>query len=261
MPAPHWIESGGGTRGLLFLHGVSGGAEAARTLLPQLLPQGWRGLAWDMPGYGASAPLDPLDFDTLADAVVALLDAANLSRAVLVGHSLGGMIALHTAARHPTRVDALVLACCTPAFGAPAGPLQQAFLARRLGPLETGATMAELAADLIPAMAGPDADPALIGAHIALMTRIPPARYAAALRALVHFDARAALPGLTMPALAVAGQHDSVSTPRVVRQMAERLPAATYTELPAGHLAPFEAPEAFARLVRDFLTRLPDRPA
>ena len=67
MPAPHWIESGGGTRGLLFLHGVSGGAEAARTLLPQLLPQGWRGLAWDMPGYGASAPLDPLDFDTLAE--------------------------------------------------------------------------------------------------------------------------------------------------------------------------------------------------
>jgi pimeloyl-ACP methyl ester carboxylesterase len=55
-----------------------------------------------MPGYGASAPLEPFDFDGLAAALVALLDAAGLDQAVLVGHSMGGMVALQTAAAFPT---------------------------------------------------------------------------------------------------------------------------------------------------------------
>lgn len=253
MSPPHWIETGAGPRALLFLHGVSGGAQGAAAILPTITPDGWRGLAWDMPGYGASAPIEPMDFDGLADAVQALLDAAGLDQAVLVGHSLGGMIALHTAMRHPTRVAGLVLACCTPAFGTHSGPLQQAFLARRLGPLDDGATMRELAVQLIPTMVGPDADPELIHAHVDVMGDIPPNSYRAAMAALVTFDQRAALPSIDVPALVVAGLHDSVSQPSVVRTMADRLPQGRFVALDAGHLAPFEAPEAFARQVQRFL--------
>jgi 3-oxoadipate enol-lactonase len=260
MTAPCWVETGSGPHGLVFLHGISGGASGALDILPRITPAGWRGLAWDMPGYGASAPIEPVDFDGYARALEALLDAAGLERAVLVGHSMGGMIALQAAATFPNRIAGLVLACCTPAFGASAGPLQQAFLDRRLGPLDDGASMRELAVEVIPTMVGPGGDPEVVGDAVRLMAEIPPDSYRAAMHALVTFDQRAALSGLSMAALVIAGRDDTVSTPPVVRRMAERMPAATYLELDAGHLAPFEEPEAFAAAVQDFLAGLDNAP-
>jgi pimeloyl-ACP methyl ester carboxylesterase len=170
------------------------------------------------------------------------------------------MVALHTAAAFPNRVSGLVLACCTPAFGARGGPQQQAFLARRVGPLDDGASMRELAVELIPTMVGPGGDPQVVGDAVDLMAAIPPASYRAAMRAVVGFDQRAALSGLTMPALVLAGTHDSVSQPLVLRRMAERIPHACYRELDAGHLAPFEEPEAFAEAVQAFLAGLDNAP-
>ncbi len=260
MNPPRWIETGRGAHGLVFLHGVSGGALGASDLLPRITPPGWRGLAWDMPGYGASAPIDPFDFDGLAAALVALIDAAGFDQVVLVGHSMGGMVALHTAAAFPNRVTGLVLACCTPAFGASGGPQQQAFLARRIGPLDDGASMRELAVELIPTMVGPGGDPQVVGDAVDLMAAIPPASYRAAMQAVVSFDRRAALGRLTMPALVLAGSHDKVSQPLVLRRMAERIPNARYQELDAGHLAPFEEPEAFAAAVQAFLAGLDHAP-
>ena len=116
LDAPHWIETGRGERALVFLHGVSGGAAGVIDILPRLTPPGWRGLAWDMPGYGASAPVEPMTFDSLAGALVDLLDAAGLAQAVLVGHSFGGMVALQAAVRFPERISGLVLACCRPGY-------------------------------------------------------------------------------------------------------------------------------------------------
>lgn len=64
----------------MFLHGISGGAAGALDILPRITPVGWRGLAWDMPGYGASESIDPVDFDGYARALIAMLDAAGLER-------------------------------------------------------------------------------------------------------------------------------------------------------------------------------------
>ena len=255
-PVPHWIEAGAGPRGIVLLHGVSGGALGFEALLPALARPGWRALAWDMPGYGESAPLADLDFDTLVDALERLLDAAGLERCVLVGHSFGGMIALQAASRMPQRLEGLVLACSTPAFGASSGAHQQAFLNQRLGALRQGATLAEVAAQVVPPMLGPGSDPALVDQAVALMARIPPASYEAALRALVQFDQRSQLPHIRMPTLVLAGSHDKVSTPLVMRRMAERLPLARYEELDAGHMAPFEEPGDFVLAVTQFCADL-----
>lgn len=257
MTHPHWIEAGSGRRVLVCLHGVSACAEVWRDLLPALAAPGRRVVAWDMPGYGASPSIEPLDFAALAAALECLLDAVGVARAVLLGHSLGGMIALEAAARLPQRFEALVLACTTPAFGAPAGAAQQAFLEQRLGPLDRGGDMASLAAGLIPAMAGPDAPESLLEAHRRLMAAIPAAGYRAAIRALVHFDRRALLPQLGCPVLCIAGAADRIASPLVMRRMAERIPAGRFEELPgAGHLAPFEQPDAFVRRLEAFLARL-----
>ena len=254
MKAPHWIETGRGERVLVFLHGISGGAAGALDILPLLTPPGWRGLAWDMPGYGKSRQVEPVNFDSFAGALVDLFDAAGLEQAVLVGHSMGGMIALQAAVRFPERISGLVLACCTPAFGAPAGPLQQAFLARRLGPLDEGATMRELAVELIPTMVGPGADPVVVRDAVDLMGRIAPASYRAAMHALLGFDQRAALPGLKPPLMVLLpGDSPFVST-AMYADLPVWLPGARLHGFPGvRHGLPFSHGRQCALLLQDFI--------
>ena len=86
---------------------------------PQLeaLSDRWRCVAWDMPGYGGSAPISPLTFEAIADAVAELFDRLGVEAAHLCGLSFGGHHALHTALRHPSRVRSLVLANTSAAFG------------------------------------------------------------------------------------------------------------------------------------------------
>ena len=111
-----WREAGEGET-VLLLHGLGGSRTAWR---PQLegLSAAHRVVGWDLPGYGASAPLDgPLSLPALADAVVRLLDALATDRAHVVGLSMGGMIAQHTALHHPDRVRSLALLSTSPAGG------------------------------------------------------------------------------------------------------------------------------------------------
>src|SRR5689334_25262994 len=92
VPTPSYASAGSGPRTVLFLHGIGGNRDSFADELPRLA-KAWRALAWDMPGYGASPPIAPLTFAALAQAVVAVLDAEGVEKTVLVGHSLGGMIA------------------------------------------------------------------------------------------------------------------------------------------------------------------------
>ena len=253
MRAPAWIEAGQGDTALLCLHGVSSSAEVWRPLLPVLAAQGHRVLAWDMPGYGNSQPLALLDFPLLADALAQLLDAAGLARAVIVGHSLGGMIAMEFAARHPQRVTALVLACTTASSGVGQGAARAAFLAQRLGVLEQGGSMAALAGRVLPAMLGPQPPAGLLGRMRRLMAAIPPAAYRAAVEALPDFDRRAALPAFDFPVLCIAGEQDRIATPPTMRRIAERIEGARFEVMgKVGHLAPFEDEPSFAALIGEF---------
>ncbi len=207
-----------------------------------------------MPGYGESPTIDPYTFDGLADALAALLDAQGMAKAVLVGHSLGGMVALQMWARHPGRVAGLVLAASSPAFGHGSGDFQQAFIAQRLAPLEAGRSMADVALGLIPTMVAPGYDGPGLAQAQACMGSITPAAYKAALGALVQFEQRAALPSITVPTLCIAGEHDRTAAPSVVQRMAEKIPNAQCQCLSGvGHLLTFEQPERFADALLPFL--------
>jgi pimeloyl-ACP methyl ester carboxylesterase len=89
------------------------------------------------------------------------------------------------------------------------------------------------------------------------MAEVPEAAYRAALRCLVAFDRRAALAGYRMPVLLIAGGRDTSAPAAMMRRMAERIPGARLACIAeAGHLANLERPEAFDRLLDDFLTPL-----
>ena len=254
VPTCFRLDSGGSGVPLVFLHGIGGRASGWAPIQQACATAGYRSLAWDMPGYGNSPSIAPYDFDGLADALAALMDAHGLPKAVLVGHSLGGMVALQMWARHPERVTALVLAASSPAFGQGSGDFQQAFIAQRLAPLEAGQSMADVASSLIPTMVATGYDGPGLAQAQACMGSITPAAYKAALGALVQFEQRAALPTITVPTLCIAGEHDRTAAPGVVQRMADKIPNAQYQCLSGvGHLLTFEQPQSFAQALLDFM--------
>ena len=265
--APAYIEAGphSAKTTLVFLHGIGGGKKGFQSSVDFFAEQGFRALAWDMPGYGDSQLEGTLSFESLAASLEALLDAAKVQQAVLVGHSMGGMVALQAWTYCPSRIAGMVIAASSPAFGHQDGDFQKQFVAQRLAPLEAGQSMVQVADRLIPSMVGPHALPegsrlaqypaGLALAH-ACMSAVPPQTYRASLNALVKFEQRAALPTISVPTLCLAGEHDKTAPPEVLRRMAQKIPAAEYECISGvGHLMGFEQEAPFHAAVLNFVRR------
>lgn len=249
-----FARSGPPGRPVILLHGIGGGKAIWAGSVAALAAAGFDAIAIDLPGYGDSRTLAPGGMPPMAQAVLGTLDALGLTRAALIGHSMGGMVAQELAAVAPERVAAMVLACTSPAFGKADGAWQAQFVAERLKPLDAGLGMPGLAAALVPPMLGPAAEPAGVALATRVMAAVPEATYRAVLAAIVAFDRRAALPMIRVPTLCLAGSHDPTAPPKVLRGMAERIPGARYVELAgAGHIANVEAPAAFDDAVIHFL--------
>ena len=237
---------------MLFLHGLGG---SRTSWAPQLadLSDAFRCMAWDMPGYGASAPVEPLTFAAIADAVARLLDAAGVERAHLVGESFGGMHALHAALRHPDRVGRLVLANTSGSFGLD-GTDPDEWRAARLAPLDAGLTPADIAEPVLTSVAGPGLRPDLLAMRVAGFARIPSAGLRAAVECLPSHNLLDRLAEINAPALVVAGELDAETPVAYARALADGLPDAELVVLDGiGHLAVSEAPDAFNQLARAFL--------
>src|ERR1700693_5927383 len=125
---------------LVFLHGIGGAARAWRGQL-EFFGERYRAIAWDMPGYGDSAPLPAVTIATLADALQDFLQQIGASKPILVGHSIGGMIVQQWLTKYPGVAAAVVLAQTSPAFGKPDGDWQKSFIGARLGPAERARTL------------------------------------------------------------------------------------------------------------------------
>ena len=115
MSLPSFIEQGRGGTAVLLLHGIGGGksiwGEQGSGALAALAAAGYRTLALDFPGYGESLALGEPSLDSMVDAVLSLIDHAQAQRTVLVGHSMGGMVAQELLKRAPQAVQGLVLTC------------------------------------------------------------------------------------------------------------------------------------------------------
>lgn len=103
-----YYETIGEGRPLILLHGGLGSGEMFGPILP-LLAEGHRVILPDLQGHGRTADIDrPLDVRLMADDIAALIDHLDLDRPDVVGYSMGGGVALHTAAKYPDRVRRLV---------------------------------------------------------------------------------------------------------------------------------------------------------
>lgn len=248
-----YLQAGAGVP-VLFLHGVGGLARQWGPQLDGFAAEGFRALAWDMPGHGGSAPLELVTMDALAATLGAFIAELQLDRPVLVGHSMGGMVAQRLLSVQPHAARALVLAQTSAAFGSKDPAWEEAFVRARLGPLDAGTGMAELAEGAVAELLGPNPDPAGVALAQDCFAHVPAPAYRDTVLALRGFDARDALGRIAVPTLLLAGEHDTAAPPTGMERMAGRVPGARFVVLPGvGHLAHLEQPHAWRAAVVGFL--------
>ncbi len=223
--------------------------------------------AYDQRGHGASEKGGRYSVDVLADDLAAVLDATLRpgEKAVLAGHSMGGMAIMAAAPREAvlSRVSGALLASTGYADLVPAArvaprgrqfPRLAALAHRQL--LTSAAPMGPVtrlsAAALKYATLGPDAPDGLAAVNAAIIQSCDRRVRAAWGRVLATLDVGERARHLDVPAHVIVGTADRLTPPPQARRIAERLPQCTgLTELPgAGHMTPLERPEAVADAVR-----------
>jgi len=263
----HCKASGEGQPALLLLHGFGASVFSWREVLEPLAEQ-HTVVAFDRPAFGLTErPMpgewegrSPYSPEAQVDLTVALMDELGLERAVLVGNSAGGMIAVLTALRNPGRVEALVLvdAAIYSGGGAPGWirPLLRTPQMRHLGPL-LARSIATQGDDFIRSAWH---DPNRITPEVLAGYR-EPLRAKNWDRALWQLTVSSGAPDLagrlgevTMPVLVITGDDDRIVPAEQSVRLAEELPQAELAVIPdCGHLPQEECPELFLQAVRDFL--------
>ena len=242
---------------VLMLHDADGGHLTFAPQVETLASAGYRAVAWDMPGYGRSAPVEPYTFKALAQSCLALIEALQCGPIALVGHGMGAMVALEAAVRAPSQVSRLVLCAGGPALDAQAtedwvNPRLQALKA-----LDSGGNMEQLAQTLVPRFIGTGALPEGVRLASHALAQVYPGAYRRALEALPLFDrGAAALAHLNVPTLLLGGDLDRCTPPDALEALAQVLPDAQTLSLPhVGHWPQLEDPEGFDGALLDFLAR------
>jgi 3-oxoadipate enol-lactonase len=223
------------------------------TWAPQVpaLARAFRVVRYDLRGHGRSpVPPGPYDIGDLGEDLVALLDRLQIARAHLVGLSLGAMASLWVAARHPSRVDRLVV-CCTSAKMGPPESWSARAAAVRAGGMGAVAD-AVVARWLTPAFAAHE--PARVAELRAVVAATPADGYVACCGVIERMDLGPELGAIRAPTLAVAGAEDPATPPTDLGRIAAAIPGARL-EIVAGaaHLANLEQPAKITELVLSHL--------
>lgn len=252
----------------VLLHGFGASTFSWRAVSP-VLAERMPVVGFDRPGFGLTErPLrwagpDPYSPVTQADLTVRLMDRLGIRRAVLVGHSAGGAVALLAAERHPERVAALVLeAPAIFAGGPPAAltPLLRTPQLRRIGPL-LSRRLAGRAGDEFLRRAW--YDPSLITSETLRGYRRP-LRATDWDRALWSVtiaerprDLPARLSRLSQPVLFITGDDDRIVPPTDTERAAALVAGARLVTIPqSGHIPHEERPERFTAAVLPFVERV-----
>jgi 3-oxoadipate enol-lactonase len=237
---------------LLLVQGLGYGGRGWGPVL-ELLAEDFLVVSYDNRGFGASdVPPGPYTVAQLAGDAVAVLDAAGIERAHILGVSLGGMAAQELTLSRPERVDRLVLVSTTPGVGGHPLPARTVSLTLEAPTLLPSDALRRFVENAL----GPDAASELVERIVAYRTANPPdpGGWQSQAAAGATFDALDRIGLIAAPTLVVHGTEDFVVDPRNGEQLARTIPGARLELLPGcGHLASWEQPERLATLVKEFL--------
>lgn len=246
---------------LVLLHGIGSGA-ASWVQQFEALGAKRRVLAWDAPGYGASTPVaaDSPGAGDYADALRGWLDALDIERCVLVGHSLGAIISGAFAAANPQRVNGLLLLSPAGGYGSAAADVREAKRDQRLAMLaELGpAGLAEKrSANMLSSHANDDAR-AWVRWN---MARIVPHGYAQATHLLANADLATDLARFHGRTHLAVGADDTITPPSACERLAQAARTRLQVVPRAGHAGYIENADAYTAIIDTFSRNVSDHGA
>ena len=259
--ALHVVQRGTGAPAVVFLHYFAGSSRSWAPVIDRLSPA-HRCIAPDLRGFGRSPspPPDGWTVDAAADDVVALIKAEGVRDYVLVGHSMGGKIALNLAARRPAGLGGLVLVAPSPPTPE---PMEAAARERLLHSHGDRGAAEETVRQIVMRALTPETFERCVDDQLASA----PGAWLWWLERGSREDLSSRVGRLLLPALAIASADDPVLPASVAK--AEVMPHLAEARLAtidgAGHLMPLEAPDEVAELIGLFVRSMQagstDRPA
>jgi pimeloyl-ACP methyl ester carboxylesterase len=248
------IDDSGRGLPLVLIHGLGLDRFLWDPFIPALSKH-YRVIRYDLLGHGEVAPLAaPVTRDDFNAQLLSVLDACEIDQAVLMGFSLGGVIARTVAASHTDRVAGLIL--LNTISIRPPGIKKQ--VVGRADLLDSGQTEG-LSEQAIERWFTPDFRqrcPEVIEAVLDRLARNNPNSYRHAYRYFAESDTEAAATHrlIDKPTLVITGEEDQNSTPAMAREIADEIEGATWETLPnLRHMGLVEDPAAILALVGPFL--------
>jgi len=249
----YWRADGAADKPVLVLLNSIGCDLSLYDLVVPMLTPDFRVLRIDTRGHGASdAPAGDYSLDLLADDVLAVMDAAGAAKASICGTSLGAMIAMALAPKAPERVEALVLACTSPAMD-PSTWDQRLALIRAEGlSAIVDAVMGRFFSDAFRVQ-----HPEVVETVRTGMLAQNPDGYCGCGAAIRDMALLEALPAISAPTLVLTGAKD-MATPFEghAERIVSAIPGARHAVVEGAHLPSLEAPAALAGAVRGFLAEV-----
>ncbi|WP_377887946.1 alpha/beta fold hydrolase [Alkalihalobacillus sp. R86527] len=245
---------------LVFIHGFLSCSFSFRKLFP-LLYNDYNLLCFDLPGFGESEKVSSIHYSLHEYAALTndLLDRLNIQKAILIGHSMGGQIALRTCIQHPERVEKLILLCSSSYIKSSSLPLRLcSYLPFFPFCLSIGMSSINIEKNFQHLVY----DHKLLTQEVidGYTTSFNEKGFYTALAKLVREReedlSTSTLNKINFPVLLIWGQDDRLVPLRVGERMKKDLPDAELTVFPhTGHLISEEHPEKTADAIRSFLAK------
>lgn len=236
-------ECDAGGSPILYIHGNTAGSLWFERVM---VNPGYRTISPDMPNFGRSDRIDEADIDRYADSMATFCRSLGVDAAYVVGHSLGGAVAISLAVRYLPLVSRILLVDPAPVSGFHTPEKYYAVIDR----YTTDRTLLKRALSAVVPTLRDEAFLDRLTDNALLMNT---SAFTGNARALDRFDYSKRVGAVTVPVLVVRGELDALITAEAAEATAAAFPYGAYRELPGvGHSVMVEAPQRFSELVAEF---------
>ena len=244
-------EQQGAGAPLLLIHSLLTELTVFDGMLPRLA-QERRVTRLNLPGFGASSPVELTTVAAHADHVARAMDALELPQDTTVfGNGFGAFVALELAIRHGARFGRLIVADTLAAFPEPARAPFRNMAAKVRAEGMKGVLDTAIGRMFPPAFA--ERHPDVISARKAALAKVDAQCFARACLALAAMDLTAQVPQIKNPTLVMCGALDQTTPPALARELAQKIPGARYEEIAgSGHCPMLEQPEVLLQKILTF---------